>query len=99
MNRNWETNWDADPRGASPNPCSQTYRGEAPRDSPENAGLDNFVRKLRDTQGIKLFIDWHSYGQYILSGKNQVFVVARRGLIILTAFGHKETLYAPELGK
>lgn len=32
--------------------------------------------------GIKLFIDWHSYGQYILS-----------------PFGYKETLYAPELGK
>jgi len=82
INRNWETNWDADPRGASPNECSQTYRGVVPRDAPENAGLDNFVRKIRDAQGIKLFIDWHSYSQLILS-----------------PFGHKETLYAPELGK
>ncbi|KAF2849648.1 hypothetical protein T440DRAFT_426160 [Plenodomus tracheiphilus IPT5] len=82
VNRNWETNWDADPRGASPNPCSQTYRGEAPRDTPENRGLDDTVRKLRDTQGIKLFIDWHSYSQ-----------------LLLFPFGHRETLYAPELGK
>ena len=82
VNRNWETNWDADPRGASPNPCSQTYRGVVPRDTPENAGLDDFVRKIRDAQGIKLFIDWHSYSQ-----------------LILMPFGHKETLYAPELGK
>lgn len=82
INRNWETNWDADPRGASPDPCTQVYRGEKPRDSPENEGLDNFARELRDTQGIKLFIDWHSYSQLILS-----------------PFGHKETLYAPELGK
>ncbi|KAH8702701.1 hypothetical protein GQ44DRAFT_831816 [Phaeosphaeriaceae sp. PMI808] len=82
INRNWETNWDADPRGASTDPCSQVYRGEKPRDSPENAGLDDMVRKIRDTQGIKLFIDWHSYSQLILS-----------------PFGHKETLYAPELGK
>jgi hypothetical protein len=82
VNRNWETNWDANPQGASPSPCSQTYRGEKPRDSPENAGLDDFVRKVRDAQGIKLFIDWHSYSQLILS-----------------PFGHKETLYAPELGK
>ncbi|KAF1850604.1 uncharacterized protein K460DRAFT_301829 [Cucurbitaria berberidis CBS 394.84] len=82
INRNWETNWDATPRGASPNECSQTYRGEKPRDAPENAGLDDFARKLRDSQGIKLFIDWHSYSQLILS-----------------PFGHKETLYAPELGK
>lgn len=82
INRNWETNWDADPRGASPNECSQTYRGVVPRDTPENDGLDNLVRKIRDEQGIKLFIDWHSYSQLILS-----------------PFGHKETLYAPELGK
>jgi hypothetical protein len=40
------------------------------------------VRQLRDGVGIKLYIDWHSYGQHILS-----------------PFGYKETLYAPELGK
>lgn len=67
MNRNWPYMWDANPDGASPDPCSQTYRGESPSDSPENQGLTAFVNKLRDTQGIKLFIDWHSYGQYILS--------------------------------
>ncbi|CAH0050356.1 unnamed protein product [Clonostachys solani] len=82
INRNWEFGWDTNPRGASTNPCSQTYRGEAPSDTPENKGLDKLVRRLRDASGIKLFIDWHSYGQYILS-----------------PFGNKETLYAPELGK
>lgn len=66
INRNWITNWDSNPNGASPNECSQTYRGEEPRDAPENAGLDNLVRKIRDEQGIKLFIDWHSYSQLIL---------------------------------
>ena len=82
INRNWEFGWDANPLGASTDPASQVYKGEAPSDSPENKGLDKFVRKLRDRAGIKLFIDWHSYGQYIL-----------------TPFGYKETLYAPELGK
>ncbi|KAK7990247.1 hypothetical protein PG990_014527 [Apiospora arundinis] len=66
INRNWEHGWDANPRGSSTNPCSQTYRGTKPGDSPENAGLDAFMRKVRDTQGIKLYIDWHSYGQYLL---------------------------------
>ena len=66
VNRNWEYGWDADPRGASTNPCSQTYRGEEPTDTPENEGLDKFMRQLRDEVGIKLFIDWHSYGHYIL---------------------------------
>ncbi|KAI0887745.1 uncharacterized protein GGS22DRAFT_154152 [Annulohypoxylon maeteangense] len=82
VNRNWEFAWDSNSRGASTNPCSQTYRGEAPSDTPEVQGLDKLVRELRDRSGIKLFIDWHSYGQYILS-----------------PFGYKETLYAPELGK
>ncbi|OTA52715.1 hypothetical protein K449DRAFT_410228 [Hypoxylon sp. EC38] len=82
INRNWEFAWDANPLGASTNPCSQSYKGEAPSDTPENRGLDKLVRQLRDGAGIKLYIDWHSYGQYILS-----------------PFGYKETLYAPELGK
>jgi hypothetical protein len=82
INRNWPTNWDADPRGASPDECSQVYRGEEPGDAPENKGLDEFMLNLRDEQGIKLYIDWHSYSQ-----------------LILCPFGHKETLYAPELGK
>ncbi|KAI1170705.1 hypothetical protein F4777DRAFT_583655 [Nemania sp. FL0916] len=82
INRNWEFAWDANPQGASTNPCSETYKGERPSDSPENQGLDKLVRQLRDGAGIKLYIDWHSYGQYILS-----------------PFGYKETLYAPELGK
>ena len=67
VNRQWPFMWDANPEGASPNPCSQTYRGETPSDSPENQGLVKLVNKLRDEQGIKLYIDWHSYGQYILS--------------------------------
>ncbi|KAI0401737.1 hypothetical protein F4802DRAFT_400998 [Xylaria palmicola] len=83
INRNWEFAWDANPLGASTNPCSQTYKGERPSDAPENQGLDKLVRQLRDNgAGIKLYVDWHSYGQYILS-----------------PFGYKETLYAPELGK
>ncbi|KAI1147423.1 hypothetical protein F4825DRAFT_149249 [Nemania diffusa] len=82
INRNWEFAWDATPLGASKNPCSEVYKGEKPTDTPENQGLDKLVRQLRDGAGIKLYIDWHSYGQYILS-----------------PFGYKETLYAPELGK
>lgn len=66
INRNWEFAWDSNPQGASTNPNSQTYKGEAPTDAPETQGLDKLVRQLRDGAGIKLYIDWHSYGQYIL---------------------------------
>ncbi|KAH7318204.1 zinc carboxypeptidase [Stachybotrys elegans] len=66
INRNWVFGWDSNPRGASRNPCSETYQGEAASDAPENRGLDAYLRSLRDGPGVKLFIDWHSYGQYIL---------------------------------
>ncbi|KAH7310616.1 zinc carboxypeptidase [Stachybotrys elegans] len=67
VNRNWPWMWDANPNGASTDPCSQTYKGAAPADSPEMKGMHSFVDTLRDTQGIKLFIDWHSYSQYLLA--------------------------------
>ncbi|KAF2689168.1 zinc carboxypeptidase [Lentithecium fluviatile CBS 122367] len=81
INRNWAFGWDANNRGASTNPCSQTYKGEAPSDTPENQGLSAFVDKLRDGPGIKLFIDWHSYGQYILSpyGYNETLYAPELG--------------------
>ncbi|KAJ4321617.1 hypothetical protein N0V94_002816 [Neodidymelliopsis sp. IMI 364377] len=66
INRNWEHNWDANTRGASNDECSLTYRGIRPRDAPENAAMDDFLRHIRDEQGIKLYIDWHSYSQLIL---------------------------------
>ncbi|KPM37621.1 Metallocarboxypeptidase A-like protein [Neonectria ditissima] len=81
INRNWEFGWNANALGASTNPCSQTYKGEKASDSPENRGLDKLVRKLRDGAGIKLFIDWHSYGQYILSpyGYNETLYAPELG--------------------
>ncbi|KAF2220400.1 hypothetical protein BDZ85DRAFT_266534 [Elsinoe ampelina] len=86
-NRNWPFAWDANTRGASTNPCSQTYKGEAPLDTPENTGMNNFLLKLRDTQGIKLYIDWHSYGQYILSpyGYNETLYAPELGKWTKTA--------------
>lgn len=65
-NRNWEVAWGANDRGASTDPCSAIYKGQAPLDSPENQGLNDLILKLRDEQGIKLYIDWHSYSQKIV---------------------------------
>ncbi|KAH7367274.1 carboxypeptidase A5 [Plectosphaerella cucumerina] len=67
INRNWPHQWDSNPLGASTDPCHYAYKGEAPGDAPEMAGLHAFVDNLRDTSGIKLFIDWHSYSQYLLA--------------------------------
>ncbi|KAK7753832.1 hypothetical protein SLS62_004198 [Diatrype stigma] len=65
INRNWPYKWEVT-GGASTNPCSETYKGQAAGDTPENVGLVAHANSLRDSQGIRLFIDFHSYGQYIL---------------------------------
>ncbi|RYF43517.1 MAG: hypothetical protein EOO38_18770, partial [Cytophagaceae bacterium] len=65
INRNWPYKWEV-AGGASTNPCSETYKGVQPGDSPENLGLRTQVNQLRDSRGIRLYLDVHSYGQYIL---------------------------------
>jgi carboxypeptidase A4 len=66
LNRNWPYQW-AVPGGSSTNPCDQTYRGRAQGDQPEMRGMISQIQSLTGGQGIKLYIDWHSYGQYILT--------------------------------
>ncbi|KAI1739922.1 hypothetical protein F4680DRAFT_458916 [Xylaria scruposa] len=65
INRNWPYKWDGE--GSSTSPGSGHYRGQAPGDTPENTGIRTFGDKLGAGKGIKLYIDWHSYGQYILT--------------------------------
>ena len=69
-NRNWKFEWDAEPPegGSTPDPCGQTYRGEAPGDTPENQALDILSARLsKKGKGIRSFIDFHSYGQLVLT--------------------------------
>jgi len=68
VNRNWPYMWSSDEEeGSSTDPCSLVYRGSAPGSTPENMGMTSFLDKVSAEQGIALYIDWHSYGQYILS--------------------------------
>ncbi|KAI0548118.1 hypothetical protein F4679DRAFT_333547 [Xylaria curta] len=64
INRNWAVGWGGD--GSSPNPSSETFSGFAPHDTPETSALAAYADKLRDLNGIKLYVDWHSYAQVIL---------------------------------
>ncbi|KAH7041540.1 uncharacterized protein B0I36DRAFT_380267 [Microdochium trichocladiopsis] len=64
INRNWPYQWVGS--GSSTSPSSETYRGVAAGDTPENTGIRKFGDTLAAGKGIKLYIDWHSYGQYIL---------------------------------
>ncbi|TGJ88477.1 hypothetical protein E0Z10_g311 [Xylaria hypoxylon] len=65
INRNWPYQWSGS--GSSTSPGSETYRGVAAGDTPENTGIRTYGDKLGAAKGIKLYIDWHSYGQYILT--------------------------------
>lgn len=59
------TNWNIT-GGASTNPCDEDYKGKEANDAPETRALSDFITKIRDTQKIRAFIDWHSYAQLIL---------------------------------
>ncbi|KAI1373051.1 hypothetical protein F4677DRAFT_236123 [Hypoxylon crocopeplum] len=65
VNRNWPYKWDGE--GSSTSPGSETYRGAAAGDTPENIGIRTLSDQLAAKKGIKLYVDWHSYGQYILT--------------------------------
>jgi murein tripeptide amidase MpaA len=65
LNRNWPHEWSG--VGSSNNSCTQTYRGATPGSEPEMSGMQHFADKLAASYGLKLFIDWHSYSQLILS--------------------------------
>lgn len=43
--------------------------GLAASDAPETRGLVAQIQQLKASNGISLYIDFHSYGQYILWGK------------------------------
>lgn len=71
LNRNWKFEWGGEPGtgAASTNPCSETFQGRCPGDTPENHALDGLSKRLAasTSQGIRSYIDLHSYGQKILT--------------------------------
>ncbi|KAF3208768.1 hypothetical protein TWF192_002934 [Orbilia oligospora] len=66
VNRNWDYKWSSS-GGASTNPCAQDFKGLGAGDTAEYKGLSGFLKDLVNTVGVKLFIDYHSYSQLILS--------------------------------
>ncbi|KAK4460481.1 putative carboxypeptidase [Cladorrhinum samala] len=66
INRNWNYQW-AVTGGASTSPCAEDYKGAAASDAPETTALATFLRNVKAAQGLKLFIDWHSYSQLFMT--------------------------------
>merc|ERR1712173_556034 len=63
-NRNWGYKWGG--RGASSNPCHQTYRGPYAFSEPETAAARDFILFLAQRFNVELYLPLHSYGQFIL---------------------------------
>ena len=63
-NRNWGYKWGG--AGASTNPCSETYRGRTSFSEVETASIRDYLNKESSLKSFKLFLTYHSYGQYIL---------------------------------
>ncbi|XP_030846991.1 metallocarboxypeptidase A-like protein MCYG_01475 [Strongylocentrotus purpuratus] len=84
LNRNYAYEWGGDE--ASPVSCSETYRGPRPLSEPEHRGVTSFLLEKQQTNGVHLFLDVHSYGQYWLypcgyTGSKTVPLPDRRDLV------------------
>ncbi|TLD04478.1 uncharacterized protein PgNI_11925 [Pyricularia grisea] len=66
INRNWAFKWDVK-GGASTDPCAQDFKGRAAADAPETVVLANWLKATKQRQGVKLFIDVHSYSQLFMT--------------------------------
>ncbi len=62
LNRNWGYQWGYDDDGSSPNPYSETYRGESPFSEPET---DN-VRQFCNSRHFKTGLSFHSYSDLLI---------------------------------
>merc|ERR1719150_3361756 len=61
-NRNWGYNWGL--KGASKNPCHETYRGAFSFSEPETRAVRDFI--LARKSSIEMYLTLHSYGQMFL---------------------------------
>lgn len=61
-NRNWPIDWSK----SSKDPCHETFRGPSEGSEPEVRGLMNSLQEIKNKQGLKLYIDWHSYSQLVI---------------------------------
>ncbi|XP_067641884.1 carboxypeptidase B [Eurosta solidaginis] len=62
LNRNFNINWNG--RGSSGNPCSDTYRGNAPASELETKAVATFLLKRK--HNLKAYLTYHSYGQLVV---------------------------------
>ena len=59
LNRNYDSNWGG--QGASPLPCSETYRGPTVFSAEESEAQRDYLKDY--ASGLELFLTFHSYSQ------------------------------------
>lgn len=69
INRNWPYQWNVT-GGASTSPCAADFKGRSAGDAPETVAISSWLVKTKASQGLKLFIDWHSYSQLFMTRKS-----------------------------
>jgi murein tripeptide amidase MpaA len=77
LNRNFEFQWNCCD-GSSPDPCTETYHGAGPASEPETQAIQTYLRSqfpdqrapdltvTAPTTATGVFIDVHSYGEWVL---------------------------------
>lgn len=70
LNRNWDYNW-GDKKGASDDPCDESYAGPRPFSEPETRAVSNFI--LRRRERFQIFLTLHSYSQMWLIPEDLAF--------------------------
>ena len=62
LNRNYSYNWGADNNGSSPNPCSNTFRGDSAFSEPESATIRDFIL----AHPFANVLHYHAYGNILI---------------------------------
>jgi murein tripeptide amidase MpaA len=65
INRNWPNQW-SQRGGASTSPCAEDYKGPSAGDGTETKALAAHLNSVAAGQGVKFFMDFHSYSQLIM---------------------------------
>ncbi len=95
LNRNFDFQWNCC-GGSSSNPCSETYHGLSPASEPETQAVESYVIAQFPDQrpddlttpapitSTGIFLDLHSYGQWVLWPWGFDYLVAPNGAALQT---------------
>lgn len=73
LNRNFGYKWGG--LGSSREPCQETFAGSHPFSEPESAAVSSFIQNQAGS--LKVYLSFHSYGQYILHPWGYIRAVPR----------------------